>query len=133
MHGQTYNRFSLFFKSNCLMPLLRSSSPPPHYFNPVTIAYWNVFWFCEIRSKWSNCYGNSSNSISVSTAHSDSSVLTRRQKQCAQKPNTNIFNVSTFCEAKDCTGQSGMCGEPQGATTHLHEMWLSNCELRQTV
>jgi len=51
-------------------------------------------------------------SISVTMVHSHLIVLTRHQKQCAHKPKINTFNVSTFCVAKDSTGQLRMRGVP---------------------
>ena len=67
------------------------------------------------------------NSISVVTARSDSSVVTRRHKHCSQEP---AFNASKLYVAKDSTGHSGNCGVPRGATTDLHVMSLSNYKLR---
>jgi len=60
--------------------------------------------------------------------HSDSIVLTRRNKEFVQKPNTNLFSISTFCDPKDSLDHSGKCGATQGSTTDLHVTWLSNCE-----
>ena len=118
-----YPVFSLRTAGQCFY--LVPSPPITFVLSPLPAETYTNF---EKWSKWSNTVDISINRVFVTTAHSDSSVLMRCHKQCAQEINSNT-NVSTFCVAKGPTVHSGKCGLPQGATTNLHVMSASNCKL----